>query len=75
MLKTNLSIFFTVLFMATIIAPSVLVLVDDVTRFFLQLSITYIVHALSDETGSRRDKWARILFVIDIQDLLELLLY
>ncbi|WP_452220086.1 hypothetical protein [Lacinutrix salivirga] len=40
MLKKNISIFFTVLFMATIIAPSIILTVDDTVDVSVFYSIT-----------------------------------
>ena len=68
MLKTYFSIFFTVLFMATIIAPSVLVFVDDT------IDVSFILDASEEEEkkGNEKNKELEVLVVDSFIDSDEL---
>lgn len=60
MLKRSLSIFFTVLFMATIIAPSVIVFVDDT------IDVSFLLDASEEEEEKGKEKNKELeVFVVD----------
>lgn len=59
MLKKTLSIFFTVLFVATIIVPSVLIIVDD----SVDISVFFDLSEEEEEKGKEKDKLESFLAI------------
>ncbi len=58
MLKKNISIFFTLLFMATITLPSILIVIDD----SIDVSFFYDISDEEEEKGNEKNKEIEVLF-------------